>query len=205
MSRMNRLRVLSLAGTAALISACGSGGDGDMLGAAVAAAPSGVRRQTADRPSRARRHSLSKELTGACRAPTGPIDVWVTIDAPSMAAQQAKLASTAGVEKASKLSAGVEQDGSCGVAGEISQRARRTAIQGRAQSRQRRRRGAGARARRAQRDRRARRCVAARADRIDSGRRQGAAGPQLRNDAVGNRALRRRHRRASRPARTAPA
>ncbi|MGH8235865.1 MAG: hypothetical protein ACREXP_02445, partial [Steroidobacteraceae bacterium] len=35
----------------------------------------------------------------------GPVDVWVTIDAPSMAAQQAKLASAAGVEKASKMSA----------------------------------------------------------------------------------------------------
>ena len=40
---------------------------------------------------------------------TGPIDVWVTIDAPSLAAQQTKLASAAGVEKASKVSAGASK------------------------------------------------------------------------------------------------
>lgn len=105
MSRMNRLRVLSLAGAAALISACGSGGDSNMLDAAAAATPSGASGKllTAQAvPAGTTVERIDRRLQGA----KGPIDVWVTIDAPSMAAQQAKLASTAGVEKASKMSAG---------------------------------------------------------------------------------------------------
>lgn len=45
---------------------------------------------------------IDRRLRGA----TGPVDVWVTMDAPSLATQQAKLAVTAGVEKAKQLAAG---------------------------------------------------------------------------------------------------
>lgn len=45
---------------------------------------------------------IDRRLRGA----TGPIDVWVTMDAPSLATQQAKLAGTAGVEKAKQLATG---------------------------------------------------------------------------------------------------
>lgn len=51
-------------------------------------APAGV---TVDR--------IDRRLTGA----SGSVDVWVTMDAPSLATQQAKLAATAGVEKAKQL------------------------------------------------------------------------------------------------------
>jgi minor extracellular serine protease Vpr len=107
MSRMNRLRVLSLAGAAALISACGSGsgGDGNMPDAAAAVAPSGVAGNLLTSkavPAGTTVERIDRRLQGA----KGPIDVWVTIDAPSLAAQQAKLASAAGAEKASKMSAG---------------------------------------------------------------------------------------------------
>ncbi len=103
MSRMNRLRVLSLAGTALLISACGSGSGGEMLGATTNAVPSGASgKLTAQAvPAGSTVERIDRRLQGA----KGPIDVWVTIDAPSMAAQQAKLASAAGVEKANKMSA----------------------------------------------------------------------------------------------------
>ena len=103
MSRMNRLRVLSLAGTALLVSACGSGSGGEMLGATTNAVPSGASgKLTAQAvPGGSTVERIDRRLQGA----KGPIDVWVTIDAPSMAAQQAKLASAAGVEKANKMSA----------------------------------------------------------------------------------------------------
>jgi len=104
MSRLNRLRVLSLAGAAALISACGSGGDGPMMGAAATAMPSGASgKLTAQAaPAGTTVERIDRRLQGA----KGPVDVWVTIDAPSMAAQQAKLASAAGIEKSNKLSSG---------------------------------------------------------------------------------------------------
>jgi minor extracellular serine protease Vpr len=107
MRRMNRLRVLTLAGTAALISACGNGGDSNMPVAAATAMPSGASgKLTAQAvPAGTTVERIDRRLQGA----KGPIDVWVTIDAPSMAAQQAKLASAAGVEKASKLSAGASK------------------------------------------------------------------------------------------------
>ena len=49
---------------------------------------------------------IDRRLQGA----KGPVDVWVTIDAPSMAAQQAKLASAAGVEKASAKVGHLDQE-----------------------------------------------------------------------------------------------
>ena len=104
MRRVNRLRVLSLAGTAVLISACGSGGSNEVPLAAATAMPSGVAGKTLTAkaaPTGITVEKIDSRLHGA----KGPIDVWVTIDAPSIAAQQAKLASAAGVEKASKLSA----------------------------------------------------------------------------------------------------
>src|SRR5215211_2851673 len=103
MSRAYRLRMLSFAGAAALVAACSNGtGDGRMqdpsgkIGVsgfagkplAAQAAPAGV---TVDR--------IDRRLRGV----SGPVDVWVTMDAPSLATQQAKLAGTAGVEKAKQL------------------------------------------------------------------------------------------------------
>ena len=38
------------------------------------------------------------------RGATGPLDVWVTLDVPSLATQQAKLAESAGVERAKLFS-----------------------------------------------------------------------------------------------------
>ncbi len=106
MSRANRLRILSFAGAAVVVAACGNGpGEGvqdapENVGASgvftgkplkAQAAPAGI---TVDR--------IDKRLRGA----SGPVDVWVTLDAPSLAAQQSKLAGTAGVEKAKQLSSG---------------------------------------------------------------------------------------------------
>ena len=73
MRRMNRLRTLSLAVTAALVSACGSGRRRESRTHAgeEAARPSGF----AGKPLKARRHrpaSLSIELTGDCRAQPDP-------------------------------------------------------------------------------------------------------------------------------------
>lgn len=45
---------------------------------------------------------IDRRLRGA----SGSVDVWVTMDAPSLATQQAKLAATAGVEKAKQLASG---------------------------------------------------------------------------------------------------
>jgi minor extracellular serine protease Vpr len=109
MSRANRLRMFSFAGAAVLVAACGNGpssgvqdtpasvggssvGFGKPLHAQ--ATPAGI---TVDR--------IDRRLQGA----TGPVDVWVTMDAPSLAAQQAKLAGTAGIEKAKQLSSGTNK------------------------------------------------------------------------------------------------
>ena len=99
MHRVYRLRSLCLAVTAAIVTACsgGAGSDPQSISASMPgasgfagkplhaeAAPPGITVQKVDR-----------RLRGA----TGPVDVWVTLDAPSMAAQQAKLAAAAGIEK----------------------------------------------------------------------------------------------------------
>ena len=104
MSRANRLRMFSFAGAAVLVAACGNGPSSgvqdtpaSVSGSSVGfgkpllaqATPAGI---TVDR--------IDRRLQGA----TGPVDVWVTMDAPSLAAQQAKLAGTAGIEKAKQLS-----------------------------------------------------------------------------------------------------
>ena len=106
MRRFNRLRVLSLAVTAAVVSACSNGTGNEMQGAPVSAAPSGVvtdaRLNARAAPPGITVEKIDRRLQGA----SGPVDVWVTIDSPSLAAQQAKLAATAGVEKAKQLSSG---------------------------------------------------------------------------------------------------
>ena len=103
MRRIYRLRALSLAATAAIVSACGGSSGGDSMNASAkglgtdsvgklvnaVAAPPGI--------------TINKVDSRLQRA-TGPVDVWVTMEVPSMAAQQAVLASSVGVEKATKLS-----------------------------------------------------------------------------------------------------
>jgi len=79
-----------------------------MVGAAATAMPSGASGKLLNAqavPAGTTVERIDRRLQGA----KGPMDVWVTIDAPSMAAQQAKLASAAGVEKASKMSAGASK------------------------------------------------------------------------------------------------
>src|SRR5678815_78122 len=104
MRRFNRLRVLSLAVTAAVVSACSNGTGDEMQGAPVSAAPSGVvtdtRLNARAAPPGITVEKIDRRLQGA----SGSVDVWVTIDSPSLAAQQAKLAATAGVERAKQLS-----------------------------------------------------------------------------------------------------
>jgi hypothetical protein len=99
MRRIYRLRALSLAATAALVSASGGSSGSDSMNASAkglgtdsvgklvnaVAAPPGI--------------TVNKVDSRLQRA-TGPVDVWVTMDVPSMAAQQAVLASSVGVEKA---------------------------------------------------------------------------------------------------------
>lgn len=106
MRRIYRLRALSLVVTAAIVSACSSGTGDDMHDVSASAAPSGVTGvagkplMAQPAPSGITVEKIDRRLQGA----RGPVDVWVTIDAPSLAAQQAKLAATAGVEKAKQLS-----------------------------------------------------------------------------------------------------
>jgi subtilisin family serine protease len=78
-----------------------------MMGAAATSMPSGASgKLTAQAaPAGTTVERIDRRLQGA----KGPVDVWVTIDAPSVAAQQAKLASAAGVEKASKMSVGANK------------------------------------------------------------------------------------------------
>jgi minor extracellular serine protease Vpr len=77
-----------------------------MQGAPVSAVPSGVvtdtRLNARAAPPGITVEKIDRRLQGA----SGPVDVWVTIDTPSLAAQQTKLAATAGVEKAKQLSSG---------------------------------------------------------------------------------------------------
>jgi minor extracellular serine protease Vpr len=104
MRRTNRLRTLSFAVTAAIVSACssGSGDDPQDLSSQTAtmASVAGKPLNAQPAPSGVTMDRIDRRLRGA----TGPVDVWVSIDAPSLAAQQAKLAITAGVEKARQLS-----------------------------------------------------------------------------------------------------
>lgn len=105
MSRMDRLRALSLAVAAAIVSACGSGTGGDMQdlsGTPAASGFAGKPLMAQAAPSGITVDRIDRRLQGA----SGPVDVWVTIDAPSLAARQASLAGAAGVEKAKQLSTG---------------------------------------------------------------------------------------------------
>ena len=184
MRRIYRLRALSLAATAAIVSACGGSSGSDSM-------------------TRCRRRGLGRGFVGkpvnAVAAPagitvnkvdsrlqraTGPVDVWVTMDAPSMAAQQADAGQLGRRREGHTALVVVEQVGARRAHGEIPQRAEGAAIEGGARSRQPRCRRIGPRACRTQCDRSPRRCFPARADRTDPRRRQGAAGDQLRNDAL---------------------
>ena len=104
MSRANRLRMISFAGAAVLVAACGNGpGSGVQntpASVGVSSVGSGKPLNAKPTPAGITVERIDRRLQGA----TGPIDVWVTLDAPSLAAQQAKLAVTAGLEKAKQLS-----------------------------------------------------------------------------------------------------
>jgi minor extracellular serine protease Vpr len=97
--------MLSFAGTAVLVAACGNGTGGGMQDAPKDVGVSGFagKPMTAQpAPAGITVDRIDRRLQGA----SGPVDVWVTMDAPSLATQQAKLASTAGVEKAKQLATG---------------------------------------------------------------------------------------------------
>ena len=105
MRRTYRLRALSLAVTAIIVSACGGGSGSDSLTLSSKGPAStdvvGKPLNAVPAPAGITVNKVDSRLQRA----TGPIDVWVTMDAPSMAAQQAVLASSAGVETAKQLSA----------------------------------------------------------------------------------------------------
>ena len=96
--------MISFAGAAVLVAACGNGpGSGAQNAPAsvgVSSVGSGKPLNAKPTPAGITVERIDRRLQGA----TGPVDVWVTLDAPSLAAQQAKLAVTAGLEKAKQLS-----------------------------------------------------------------------------------------------------
>ncbi|HEY5808920.1 MAG TPA: S8 family serine peptidase [Povalibacter sp.] len=102
MRRIHRLRVLSLAVTAVIVAACGSSNSGDpqpMSAKEPASTSSGKGINAVAAPAGLTVNKVDRRLQHA----QGPVDVWVTMDTPSMAAQQSVLAASAGVEKAKQL------------------------------------------------------------------------------------------------------
>jgi minor extracellular serine protease Vpr len=97
---MNRISVTALSAIVLLLSACGGGGNEaassvESLSAPGRATVAGVRTLA---PSGAK-------VDVRLRAAKGPVDVWVSMDQEPVAGQQAKLAESAGVERARALSA----------------------------------------------------------------------------------------------------
>lgn len=103
MRRIYRLRAASVAVTAVIVSACGGGGGGDNDPLGMPAPTSAVIGKPLNAVAAPSGITATKVDSRLQRA-TGPVDVWVTMDAPSMAAQQAVLAGSMGVEKAKQLS-----------------------------------------------------------------------------------------------------
>ncbi len=100
MRRTKRLRVLSLAVTAVIVSACGSSNDSMSPSAKGPAATLGKPNTTAA-PGGITVEKLDRRLQAA----SGSVEVWVSMDTPSLAAQKAAIAKQAGVKKAKLLTA----------------------------------------------------------------------------------------------------
>lgn len=111
MRRIYLLRTLALAATAFTLSACSNGTGGETQGAPAqglgldAGSFAGKPHMPQATPPGVTVERIDRRLQAA----SGPVDVWVTMDTPSLAAQQAKLAVSAGVEKAKQLSASAEK------------------------------------------------------------------------------------------------
>lgn len=100
MRRTKRLRVLSLAVTAVIVSACGSSND-SMSPSAKGPATTLGKPNTTAAPGGITVEKLDRRLQAA----SGPVEVWVSMDTPSLAAQKAAIAKQAGVNKAKLLTA----------------------------------------------------------------------------------------------------
>src|SRR5688572_714968 len=103
MRRTYRLRVFLLVVTAAIVSACGSSTDSDSpvpSAKAPASTTIGKSLNATAAPGGITVEKIDRRLQGA----SGPVDVWVSMDTPSLAAQKSALAASAGVEKAKELS-----------------------------------------------------------------------------------------------------
>lgn len=101
MRRTNRLRVLSLAVTAAIVSGCGGSSDSMTPSAKSPASTSiGKPLNAVAAPAGVTTERIDRRLQGM----SGPVDVWVSMDTPSLAAQKAAIAASAGVERAKLLS-----------------------------------------------------------------------------------------------------
>ena len=103
MRRTYRLRVFLLAVTAAITSACGSNTGSDSPAPSAKAPASttvGKALNATAAPGGITVEKIDRRLQGAA----GPVEVWVSMDTPSLAAQKAALAESAGVEKAKQLS-----------------------------------------------------------------------------------------------------
>ena len=198
MSRANRLRMLSFAGTAVLVAACGNGAGGGMQDS-----PSKRRRkwiplrQDVDGASRRPPASLSIELTGDCEARPDPSTCgsrWTHRRSPrSRPSWPARRVSRKRSSSRSQARTSLPYaEPLAKYRSQIADQQSKMADQ----SRQRRRRRAGPRPGRPQRHRRARGRVAARPARPASGRGQGAAGPRLPHDPHRDRSVRRRRDRA---------
>ncbi len=100
MRRNNRLRVLSLAVTAAIVAGCGGSND-PMTSSSKSPASTSVGKplNAVAAPAGVTTERIDRRLQGM----SGPVEVWVSMDTPSLAAQTAALATAAGVEKAKLL------------------------------------------------------------------------------------------------------
>jgi len=100
--------MLAFAGAAVFVAACGNGPGGGMQDTPATVGVTGVSGKQL--PARVAPTSITVDkIDRRLRGATGPVDVWVTMEAPSLAAQQAKLAGTAGVEKAKQLASGANK------------------------------------------------------------------------------------------------
>src|SRR5262245_56267848 len=103
MRRSYRLRTLCLAVTAVLVAACGSGSGGDPMNPSAKGAVSNSAGKPPPNAVAAPPGITTDKVDQRLARASGPVDVWVTLDTPSLAAQQAIAASAAGVEKAKQL------------------------------------------------------------------------------------------------------
>lgn len=106
MSRAYRLRPLSVALTAVVVTACGGGNSSDpTILSAAQNQPAGT---SVGKPLNAAPAPAGITVAGVdsrLRRASGPVEVWVTMETPSIAAQVAAVAATEGVAKSRQLTA----------------------------------------------------------------------------------------------------